>query len=148
MRTNTIRTAAQGEGFTLIELLVVIAVIAILAGLLLPALARAKEQGRRAACLSNLKQWAIAQTMYLGDSEDALPATKIPNGTPGTPGDYSEDTPRWLDLTDVEHQDRVTGASYGREAWFNVLPPYIDSKPLWEYALSSTGPFDYKEQKS
>lgn len=54
-------------GFTLIEVLVVIAVIAILASLLLPALARAKEKGRQAACFSNLRQVAVAARLYMDD---------------------------------------------------------------------------------
>jgi len=59
-------------GFTLIELLVVIAIIAILMAILMPALQRAREQGQRAVCLSNLKQLALAWIMYADENEDRL----------------------------------------------------------------------------
>jgi prepilin-type N-terminal cleavage/methylation domain-containing protein len=63
----------RSSGFTLIELLVVIAIIAILAGLLLPALARGKENGKSARCLSNLRQICIGVHMYTEDYESRLP---------------------------------------------------------------------------
>lgn len=61
------------RGFTLIELLVVIAIIAILAAILFPVFARAREQARRSACLSNLKQLALAALMYGQDYDELLP---------------------------------------------------------------------------
>jgi prepilin-type N-terminal cleavage/methylation domain-containing protein len=60
----------NGRGFSLVELLVVIAIISILASLLLPALSRAKERGRRAVCLGNLSQVLKACTMYAMDNDD------------------------------------------------------------------------------
>ena len=74
------------RGFTLIELLVVIAIIAILMAILMPALNRVREQGKRAVCLSNLKQLALAWIMYADENNG-----KLVNGAAG----YSNTTTGW-----------------------------------------------------
>ena len=80
--TNRRRLASKELAFTLIELLVVIAIIAILAAMLLPVLARAKESGKRIACINNLRQLNLALRMYVDDNQGAYPPRIETNSWP------------------------------------------------------------------
>jgi prepilin-type N-terminal cleavage/methylation domain-containing protein len=96
---------ASRLGFTLIELLVMVAVMAILAALLLPALARAKDKARSAQCTGNLRQWGLAMRMYADDNGDYLPRRG----------------------QGVQVLNLITRPS----DWFNALPPYFN-QPTFE----------------
>jgi len=83
----------SGGGFTLIELLVVIAIIAILAAMLLPALAKAKQKAQGIACVSNMKQLALAWLMYNNDSGGLLAINGSTADQPPTPTPNTD--PQW-----------------------------------------------------
>ncbi|MCF7669697.1 MAG: type II secretion system GspH family protein [Verrucomicrobia bacterium] len=85
------RLKARQHGFTLIELLVVIAIIAVLAGMLLPALAKAKEKAQGIKCINNLKQLMLAWTLYADDNEGTLAVNTGNSGNSWVQG--------WLDFS-------------------------------------------------
>ena len=117
------------RGFTLIELLVVIAIIGILAAMVFPVFARARESARKAVCLSNVKNIALAIQMYLADNNDTLPPSETRSEVqewfdaayPGE-GEHYEDgeCPNWI----------VTGGNpYLR--WPVVFDEYIKNRDVW-----------------
>ena len=95
------------KGLTLIELLVVIAIIAILAAILFPVFARAREKARQTSCLANLKQSALAVHMYAQDYDERLPTWYDPAGTTG--GWWAN--PQYI-------------------MWFHVVMPYIKNQQM------------------
>jgi prepilin-type N-terminal cleavage/methylation domain-containing protein len=123
---------SHNRGFTLIELLVVIAIIAILAAILLPALAKAKAKAQQSVCLGNLKQWGLADTMYVADNHDTLPAPRY-QGSYASASD--EDNPTWQDI--AGYHNTAPNHPVGDDVWFNALPPYVASKSMYDWAIGA-----------
>lgn len=94
-RVDFARRGHGPGGFTLIELLVVVAIIAVLAGLLLPALGRAKAKARNTSCVGNLRQLGVATRLYATENEERLPVAEI---LPTRPIDPLNPLPRICDL--------------------------------------------------
>jgi prepilin-type N-terminal cleavage/methylation domain-containing protein len=106
----------SGAGFTLIELLVGIAIIAILAALLFPVFARAREQGRKTTCLSNLRQIGAGLLMYAQDYDETLPVAVQDNSN------LNERT----GATDSPHAVSAPGLTLP-----NAISPYVKSDGLF-----------------
>jgi prepilin-type N-terminal cleavage/methylation domain-containing protein len=123
----------KNRGFTLIELLVVIAIIAILAAILFPVFARAREAARKATCISNLKQIALAAIMYAQDYDEVLPAA-VPEDQGGTghPIDPTQlnvtwsDYHNWLDANYPGYEEGV-----GMWQLVDALVPYVKSVDIF-----------------
>jgi prepilin-type N-terminal cleavage/methylation domain-containing protein/prepilin-type processing-associated H-X9-DG protein len=102
--------ALKRRGFTLIELLVVIAIIAILAAILFPVFAQAREKARTISCLSNTKQIALAQIQYAGDYDDQI----VP----------------WQTLSCNGAVDRTKDDQVYANLWIGLLQPYIKNQQI------------------
>jgi prepilin-type N-terminal cleavage/methylation domain-containing protein len=115
------------RAFTLIELLVVIAIIAILAAILFPVFAQAKEAAKKTHCVSNTKQTALAAIMYAGDYDDTIP--RHDNNGSCAYGENPCRTPDWGDFRPPTAGDYATGQTV--MIW-GALEPYHKNKQLSE----------------
>ena len=117
------------KAFTLIELLVVIAIIAILAAILFPVFAQAKEAAKKTVCLSNMKEIGTAAYLYAGDSEDVLPNTTWHQDVAGTP-----------------YYNPANPAAKYEVHWTYLMQPYIKN---WDIFVcpSDTDPTEPKNGK-
>lgn len=109
------------RAFTLIELLVTIAIISILAAILFPVFARARENARRANCMSNLKQIGLGIMQYTQDYDEQMPLISV-NGPPD-----AASTGAWDE-------------SNGPLGWVDALQPYIKSLQVFQCPSDKTGP--------
>lgn len=124
--------------FTLVELLVVIGIITMLAGLMLPTLAQARDKAKSASCLNNLKQWGLATQLFVLENQDLLPKDGSPNGSSTNEGWYI-DLPRMLGLEPYGRQAWRTNAAVepGRSLWICPgNPRRSNGNNLFHYCLN------------
>src|SRR6056297_2712951 len=122
------------RGFTLIELLVVIAIIAILAAILFPVFARAREKARQTSCLSNVKQIGLAWQMYVQDYDECIPPYYVPNSVRGP------ELPDLGSSTTLYRQDLIYPYTKNIQIWICPSDSYTGTNA---YIRSYGGNYNY-----
>lgn len=118
------------RAFTLIELLVVIAIIAILAAILFPVFAQAREAARKTQCTSNNKQMAIGVAMYSGDNDDTYPTTMPLNGTTNAESFFGTPANR----TSNGVAPSAASIELRGTFWGNAIQPYLKNFDVYRNA--------------
>jgi prepilin-type N-terminal cleavage/methylation domain-containing protein/prepilin-type processing-associated H-X9-DG protein len=119
------------KGFTLIELLVVIAIIAILAAILFPVFARARENARRASCQSNMKQIALGYKQYIQDYDELYPRARAVAATDATNPNWAVQLDPYLKSTQIfacPSDSAAKGGTAGEYTYSYSYNGYLDSK--------------------
>jgi prepilin-type N-terminal cleavage/methylation domain-containing protein/prepilin-type processing-associated H-X9-DG protein len=135
-RTFKEKRGRSVSGFTLIELLVVIVVIAIMAGLLLPALSKTKEHARSTACRNNMKQLSLAFLMYAEDNEETFPWPGAVGRAISSPAAFAPDwcaTPPEMANSDFFTLSSANTPGFGHNAECGSIFPYVTSQPRRDY---------------
>jgi len=141
MSYNSVSQNRNRRGFTLIELLVVIAIIAILAAILLPALAKAKERGRQAACRSNFHQIGVGFQIYSQDdnNNNKLPDLRYPPYAPAKNPPTAVGNWPWDVSTNFTDMMQDSGCTRG--TFFCPSNPDFDSDYTWYFNITNNVSF-------
>jgi prepilin-type N-terminal cleavage/methylation domain-containing protein/prepilin-type processing-associated H-X9-DG protein len=115
------------KGFTLIELLVVIAIIAILAAILFPVFARARNQARKSSCLAQIKQLGLGMLMYVQDYDERFPNGRYISGAYGIGNEGNIVHNGWAWMVDNNWRGQVPSQIFHRD----IVNPYIKNDQLW-----------------